>query len=170
MSDDTRTPEPTPAPAEETLTQTVLHQEYVIWHWHDLDACLWRFWRAIGFTSIPETFDALWEQARGLIAIRAATHGDRGYTLGTLITEEGRELPRYHLHGAIKLLPQLNGTTLVQVYMLGSTGDAMQDQTQAEALIESWQAARRWMTEHAGGQPAPQRGRPVAVPRRAQTS
>lgn len=176
MSDETQTPEPTPAHAPEptpveTLTQTLLHQEYTPWRWHDLDACLWRFWRAIGYGPVPDTMDALIHQETGQVVARAQTHGDAGYTIGFLRPAEEGALPAYHLHGAFKLLPQLNGTTLVHVYRYGSTGDTAVDADLDDGLTGVWGVARKWMVDHAGGQPTPQRGKPVvALPRRAQTS
>ena len=168
MSETEQTEQAQAAPAADAVQATIVHREYVLWGWRDLDPCLWRFFRSAGpWRPLPDADEALLDRDTGQLVTRAATLGDISFTLGYLTTAE--DARPFTFTGAIALLPQANGTTQVQVLRFGSTEhDAAID----AALVALWQAARAWVAEQANGQPAAQRaGAPaLALPRRARMS
>jgi hypothetical protein len=155
----------TPAqPAETEVTPLVLHREYLLAHWRDLDPCLWRFFRASGFRAILETDDALRHGATDQLVFRGETRGEVSYAIAVLLDPEQAEGQAQKLLGAIYLFPQLNGSTQVQVTRFVDSTPEID-----AALVNLWREARAWLYAQANGQVAAQRAR-AAMPRRPGTA
>lgn len=127
----------------------LLHSEYLHYTMAGLDAVLWRYFRAAGYHFDPEHPNCMLSEEINQVLTRIVTPGEVIYGIGmhTLNVQLG----------AFVLLPQLDGTTLLQVVRILDAAEV------DGPLLWLWRSAWAWAQRTAAG-PSSSETAPLILP------